>query len=120
MPATAFTPPVAPNTSSDKGIEFRTLEVDFGDGYSQRSGDGLNATKRTFSFSWEGLTSSQATEIENFILTQAGYRAFTYTLPDESTSRVWRPMPKSFKRTYGNGGLYNLSFQAEEVFDIDV
>lgn len=120
MPATTFTPPLPPNTSSDKGIEFRTREVDFGDGYSQRAGDGLNSEFRTFNFNWEGITSDQAQEIEDFIIEQAGYRAFKYTLPDEEIERLWRPDPKSYKKMYGNGGLYNVSFMAKEVFDIDV
>lgn len=59
---------------------FRVREVQFGDGYKQRVGDGLNSESQswplTFVGNWQRIN-----EIRNFFRRHAGYKAFKWTSP---------------------------------------
>ena len=47
-----FTPPSNPDIGSSGQHKFRILEANFGDGYTQAAGDGINTQEGTFTLSW--------------------------------------------------------------------
>ena len=114
--ADKFEPPVCPVISSRKDVEFQTLETKFGDGYTQRSGAGLNSEVITFSATWPGLTIAEADQVEAFFRQQRGYRAFEWTLPRESEAQLYRC--KTWSRT-GVGGRHDtITATIERVYDL--
>lgn len=67
----------------------RSLTAEFGGGYVQRAGDGINAVRTNYSVVMENLTKAEGLVIDNFLTAQAGYKAFLFTKPGESTPRKW-------------------------------
>ncbi len=69
--------------------EYRSRDAVFGDGYSQSSTDGINAHRRRPTLVWRVLDTADADQVQAFFDGHVGER-FLYTLPWESTERVWR------------------------------
>jgi phage-related protein len=112
-----FTPSINPSYGFSRDTSNRILKVSFGDGYEQRSVDGLNAQKITLSLSWGSITKAQRDEFKAFLDDKMGSEAFYYTLPDEVTPRKF-VCSSPYKDTYSNSNSYNFSCTFEEVFDL--
>ncbi len=80
-------PAVSFGVSSKKS--YRVLAADFGDGYSQRTKDGLNSEIETLPMVWTTLTYDEAAIITDFIDDRGGSEAFSYTPPGQSVSKNW-------------------------------
>ena len=52
--------------------QCKLLVADFGDGYSQRALDGLNAHRCEWQVRWSRITCQQADEIESFLMERRG------------------------------------------------
>lgn len=111
-----FNPPVAPSISSSRNKKMRTLESTFGDGYSQRSGDGLNINGETWQAEWGALTPEQADEIEAFFEAHKGYVAFLWQAPMSPIPLKYRC--KEWSRGFPSGNLVSISAALEKVFDL--
>jgi phage-related protein len=110
-----FAPPKNPAPSSSRPVKPRVNKAQFGDGYSQRSGDGLNASMRTFAAQWPSLLIAHADEIETFFEAHT-VKAFVWTLPTESVVRKWTAV--DWTRGNARAGVVSLSVNLEEVFDL--
>ena len=86
---TTFTAPVNPTYGSTQTIKRRVLTTQFGDGYTQRTGDGLNTIIREWSLRWENLPKADTDTIENFFLALADGESFDWTPPESVTSYRW-------------------------------
>ena len=110
-----FVPPVPPSVSTRKATTARVLKAQFGNGYAQRSGDGLNSVARKATLQWDALTVVQLAQIEAFLVERAGYQAFWFTAPDETVARMWTC------ETWNTNGidfdLVALSAELEETFN---
>lgn len=117
MPLT-LTLPVEPSQSGySEQDTFRVQVAQFGDGYEQRVVDGINATPRSVSLTCAILTASEKTTLVNFLKARGGWDSFYYTLPSESTPRLW-VCDDSVKTSSVDGGvLWDVSFSLREVFD---
>ncbi len=51
---------------TDMNMDVRVSRVDFGDGYSQRAEDGINAVCQRWRLVWERLPDAQAEELRLF------------------------------------------------------
>lgn len=96
--------------------EFKVKIAEFGDGYIQRSGDGINSVRDTYTVAIENLTQAEADAIVSFLKARRGYEAFLWTAPRESTARQWICKDK-IKRTHVGGTTDTLSLTFIEVFD---
>jgi phage-related protein len=85
-----------PDLGAGMDREPRIRSAQFGDGYTQRALDGLNADMRTrtLSFTVRSLAESQA--IQAFLEARGGVESFDYTHPGD-TSRKY--VCKSWKAT---------------------
>lgn len=110
-----FNPPRRPSSQSSLTAEYRTLESAFGDGYTQRSGDGLNDEGRTWTAVWPVLTYEQLYEIEGFFRAHKGYVAFFWKGPGDTETMKYRC--KTWQRSFA-GGKPSLSATMERVFDL--
>ncbi len=90
MPAATF-PDDIPASRSSPGREtsFETLRADFGDGYVQQSGAGINPKRDTWSLTWENINNDDADTVENFLDATLGYIPFYWTAPNDTASRLW-------------------------------
>jgi len=90
MAADTFIPPVAPSSEgTSTAINMKVRRAEFGDGYSQRTPDGLNFTGRVVTLTWPALVEADLETIVSFFTGLGGASTFTYTLPFESTQFKW-------------------------------
>lgn len=108
-----FYPPLPPTSTQDKP-EFKILEADFGDGYTQTVSDGMNSVRSVLSISWETLTAAQAEAIESFIRSTKGAETFLYTLSDSPTQMKWTC--KEITRTRGTPNKIDAVFRQSFSF----
>jgi phage-related protein len=110
-----FTPPIAPTPGSGGEITPRVIRGRFGDGYSQRLGDGINQIAESFSISWELLKPDEAKLIEDFLASH-GAEPFLWPLPFQETPKVWTVA--NYRRTYTDPvGNISLAATFQEEFD---
>jgi len=101
---------VAPSSE----VGFRALRTDFGDGYTQEAGDGINTRHEKWSVAVKGRISGVVGEAMAFLDRHEGFRAFEWQSP---TSGL-----KTFKCREGYSlqhvvfDIYTLSATFEEVF----
>jgi len=114
---TTWTPPVAPSHNAPLETKPRILTAEFGDGYSQRAGDGLNAIKRMAQLEFANISNADASTIVSFLETQAGYQAFTYTVPGDSTARKWIAR-EGWSRVPTGPSTSTVTVKIEQVFDL--
>jgi len=116
MPAPVFTPPVPPTVGTTLTMRPRVRVAQFGDGYSQRMADGLNAQPQIWTVSWSPVTQANADAIINFLAARGGVQAFRWTPPGQATQRAfvcheWTVTPRG-------GLLVDISASFVEVFDL--
>jgi len=95
---------------------MRTAESAFGEGYTQRSGDGLNTEQRKFIAEWKTLTIAQADEIEAFFVRHLGYVAFQWQGPRDGTLRRYRC--KKWSRDNVSALVDSIRAEIEMVHDL--
>jgi phage-related protein len=88
MTLRTFAPPVWPTESTDKP-EIKLLEAEFGDGYTQAVGDGMNHIRRIFALQWDVLTPEQASQIEQFLTEHGGFQPFLWTPSGDPRPLKW-------------------------------
>lgn len=116
MSTPTLTPPVNPSYSATKDVSYRTKQSNFGDGYSQRVGDGINVVQRKFTMDFENMLPADADTLETFFNGLYGVLPFFYTLPLESTQYAW--IAKAVKRSYQGPNSISLNVVIEQVFDL--
>lgn len=94
----------------------KVLENNFGDGYTQRAGDGLNNVRSQWDASWTNLTTPERDLIIGFFRQQMGYMSFYWTAPGESipqkwTAREWKQIPVA-------GGFWKVTATLKQEFDL--
>ncbi|MEN6621495.1 MAG: phage tail protein [Smithella sp.] len=111
-----FEPPLKPTYGTTANLEPRILRAEFGDGYSQRAADGLNTNPIKVTLNFDALSVAQADQVFNFLQARAGWDSFYYTLPRETTPRLFI-CPK-FSRQYVLPDTDAITAEFEEVFDL--
>lgn len=94
MPLDTFTPPVSPSPGTSRKPELKLIESEFGDGYTQSVGDGINHMRRVFELKWDTLKQAQADTIESFLESKGGATPFLYrhantAAPIKVTCKEW-------------------------------
>lgn len=116
MTLATFSPPIQPSTGVTNKPQIKILEAQFGDGYTQATGDGLNHIRAEFSLMWEVLTPAQADAIESFFEAHGGYAPFLWTAPGKSTPQKWTC--KQWERTFNRAGFVSIKATVTQSFNI--
>lgn len=88
MTAPTFIPPQQPDIGAQATVQPRVLRAQFGDGYSQRSADGLNTRPVIWSLTWGTVTDEVAQQIVGFFEAREGVEAFRWLRPDATSLRI--------------------------------
>lgn len=91
---------------AQKTSKPRVRDIKFGDGYSQTRPDGIHNNPKEWVLNFTDLTEVEATQIELFLDTMAGYRTFLWKSPDGSYIRV---QCQSWNRTYNDEDQQSVS-----------
>lgn len=103
-----FTPPINPAYSSPFQATFATSQVNFGDGYNQRTAAGIKTRQRLWNLSWQSITEAQNDALTAFFDSCGEYISFTWADPLGINTK-W----------FTKGG-YNSNPIAKDVFDLSV
>jgi phage-related protein len=111
---TVFNPSVAPSWGSNKKTTHRALVNEFGDGYVQTVGDGLNNKKVIWTLIWNNLNYTELTELQDFF-DAIERETFTWTDIDGVT-RNYMVSADGYDVNYSEYNGYNLNVVFEESF----
>lgn len=116
MALDTFTPTSQPTVdATQRTVNRRVNAAQFGDGYSQRSMDGLNTSPRAFTAAWAALVSTEADTYEAFFDAH-GVTPFLWTPPLETVQRKW--LAGTSMQAYVSADVVSFSCPLTEVFDL--
>lgn len=116
MPLDVFAPTHQPSPEqTQRTVARRVNSAQFGDGYSQRSGDGLNASPRTYNAAWSAIKAAEAEVYEAFFDAHKS-TPFLWTPPLEAAQRKW--IAGTSTTGYLGGSTVSFSCVLTEVFDL--
>lgn len=102
----------SPRISPTQTVSMRVRKAQFGDGYQQVAGDGLNPRSQSWDLNFVGKE-SYIKEIKEFLDRQGGTRAFIWSPPLESLGlyrcEQYKPQPMG-------GGNWSLTATFEQAF----
>lgn len=104
--ATRF--PFVPDWTAKVEEAPRVRRVSFGDGYEQRSADGINAVLQKWAVSFVGKTKADAEAIAAFLKAQGGTTAFDFAYPGKS----WSANGSGFGLGTGSRTQFQLQYPA--------
>lgn len=104
-----FTWSPAPGAAQQKTPKVRTSQ--FGDGYQQRVGDGINTISRAWTLTFRRLT-ADVDAIDAFLTARAGVESFDWTPPSGSVGK-W--ICKSWSQGIPAMQLQEINATFEEV-----
>lgn len=81
-----FSPPIEPSATTSLKPKVRKLVAGFGDGYTQRTPDGIKYTQKVYSLVWENASNADATTIYNFLESVEEITQFNWTDLDGNTN----------------------------------
>ena len=120
MSIPTFVPPRNPNMGMGYTIAPRVKTNAYGDGYTQRVGDGVNLQLRSLPLVWGPLSPAEADVIDNFLAARGGTEAFWYQTPRDAANGL--PARKficsSWQRSVTNWNTDQISASFREVPDL--
>lgn len=103
--------------SSGGSTSYRLNVAQFGDGYSQRTPDGINYIQRKWTVAWDNLTASELTTVQTFLDIIGDGQYFTWQPPGLGASLKWI-LDGETRIAAKSGNLYAVSFSCKQVYDL--
>lgn len=120
MTIPTFVPPRNPDVGIGRQPEVKLLEADFGDGYTQVAGDGINNIRDVVTLKWSGLSQAEADAMFAFWTSQGGgVNPFYYTLPGQTTPTKWTW--KDYNQSWSGSGVattYTIQATFRQSFNV--
>ena len=110
-------PNIPLSQSSDFTFDERIYESRFGDGYSQRVGQGTNSNFATLRLRHDLITQIELNQLMTFWNQVGKSGTFTLALPHDGVTRKWR-FTSGLNVAAISGALYNVSVDAEQDFSL--
>jgi len=101
-----------PRINAQQEVTFTTRRAQFGDGYKQVSGDGINSRVQSWSLEFTG-DEAYISAIKSFLDSCQGSKSFQWQPPLEPLG-LYRC--DTYKPTALGAGIYNLSATFEQAF----
>ena len=105
----------------DKGFTRKTsprvFKADFGDGYSQRVGNGINVLNETFSINFANRPKADIDQITNFLETKAGVTSFDFTYAEGGSETTIKVLCSDWSQSWAYDDYYNLQTKLERVYE---
>ena len=103
-----------PDNSAQVAVKPRVLTSKFGDGYEQRTGDGINIRPREWRLTFNTRSDAEIAPIVSFLESQNGIYNFDWTPPSGSAGK-W--VCEQWQQTVVRYGINDLSANFREVFE---
>jgi phage-related protein len=99
-------------------VSLRTRSLQFGDGYLQRSPDGINTYKDTWNLAIpcdnDASSTNTVATLEAFFISTAGIYPITWTPPDSTTANFY--LITSWQKKHQGNTHWEISFKLERVY----
>ncbi|MGE0408974.1 MAG: phage tail protein [Amphiplicatus sp.] len=92
----------------------KVARAQFGDGFSQRSADGINNNPRRYRLTFGTRTTAEMQTIRTFLRDRGGVESFDWTPPDDDAGKWICP---EWSRVGRRAGIHNMTAIFEEVFE---
>lgn len=103
-----------PDKAAPAAMTQRTRSAQFGSGYKQEAGDGLNTETQSWALTFTG-NKARIKAILTFLRTQGGYKAFIWSTPLDGPlyfkCKAYNPSP-------AGGTAWTLSATFEQTFQV--
>lgn len=106
----------APVAGATNQTEARILKATFGDGYAQRSADGINTVVEKYDLTWENISREEAEVIIAFFKARGGYESFEWTPPGYTVASKWTC--EQWGRQHINPVLDTVTATFNQSFDL--
>lgn len=107
--------PYIPTPNFEIAIKPRKKVSQFGDGYMQRTPDGINSISEEFSVSFEYRTAAERDAASDFLKARGGVEAFLWVPPDEVDTKKF--ICESWRKTKNDSGVFGVVAMFKQVFD---
>lgn len=102
--------------SSQNTTSYKIIEVKYGNGYSQRAGDGFNNNQGSWNVSWGSISATDYSTLCTAFDAARGIDYFTWAAPGDAGSKKW--VIKQVQRQALAGAIYRVSVTLEQCFDL--
>ncbi|SPA17260.1 phage tail protein [Cupriavidus taiwanensis] len=105
-------------TDASREMQPRVIRAQFGDGYAQRTADGINTLQGKWNVSMKNVLPDVAREVDVFLAARNGVECFWWTPPRTGT-RAWVLCPRwtsAYGELAGDGSRlwdFTMDFQTE-------
>lgn len=105
--------------TSQKSYRFNTIVANYGDGYTQRVGDGINKKREKWNIIFDNLTQTERDTLATFIDQAQSENTIEWTAPGDATEKKWIIDPESeVTEVAKTGDIYSITFTLMRVFDL--
>jgi len=111
----AYTFTYNPSKSFSSSSKPRVITSQFGDGYSQRVGQGINRIVKEWSLVFKSRSLTDANAIETFFVARSGVEGFLWTPPGESTT--YSVICSEWSKTYDSNISATIQAKFTQIFD---
>lgn len=101
-----------PLVNAVSSAEYRTRDIQFGDGYNQRAPDGINTDLREYTLEFKGNV-DYITDLDNFFTRHKGVKSFKWQAPDREDVRLY--ICKDIKQRFITNKMRSLTARVKEV-----
>jgi len=107
--------PLEPTRASSRSVTPRFLRADLGDGYDQRSGDGIQTIREEWSVTFSALDQTSADLIIAFFEGLEGYQKFTWIPFRQSVAKKF--VCSEWSESFPGNNLTTVTATFRQVFD---
>lgn len=111
-----FSPTYDPDWGIERAYKPRVLKAEFGDGYAQRAGDGINNNPVVINATWTHASTAEKDYIVDFFAARKGYESFFYTYADEASAKAY--VCEEWSYTHNDAGGYTITATFTQVYDV--
>lgn len=106
-----------PSYSSSADLTQRKIQIQFGDGYSQRLRDGTNTNPLSFNLTFDGRSDDEARSILHFVEQKGGVDSFIYNPPTIFNRTGLKYIAIDPKWSSSSYNINNVTVTLQRVFD---
>jgi phage-related protein len=116
--STAIPLPTKITIDNPKSVKAKTLYAQYGDGFMQAAGNGLNRKVREYDIEWGPLTLAEKDTVEASLDLVEGFGTLTWTPCNEVTElKFYVPDGKYDTTPLNNNGMYKITTHIIQRFD---
>lgn len=102
-----------------KEVNYTTIIAQFGDGYLQRAGDGINKKKEAWSITYDNLNQTERDILWVFIEIVQMSEVIEWTAPGDLVEKKWIIDPETTINEQAKAGaIYTVSLTLKRIFDL--